>query len=1602
MAEQNPNQPTNPESNDKPARKKSGWGRRILIGAAVLVVLLMILVLLIPTIASMGFVRSIVVGKVNDNLNGKVAIDDYSLSWTGGIDANGISVSDTNGQKVVELKKVHTDLTLFDAIKGQFNLGKVVVDGLRLNVVKNPDGSTNLDHLAKSTTTTTSNTSSTTSTPAASPSSTSAKGTLPDVKAEVVLSDCQATVSGTGVPAPITVAFSGSVNVPDINQAITDTINAVLTIGGQPAGKIDLTGTASVIKNNAVDEKTASASQKITIQGVELANANAFVPAALVTKLQGVTDGNITLDLKDGIAATLQGQFATRNVNVSGPVLGGDAFQTDGVVVTIPATTIAMRGGMGNMDGCYVKTGAGNGEPITVSLGKSGKGEELGGVQVLVDAGVSALTNALAGKAPGSDGKVQLNANMDVAAMGRMLPHVMKVVEGVQLQSGKLAEQTTVTLSAQQGVVQSATDISAITAVDTANNNKAITIQPIHVDVAATAGGAGMMDFRNVALNLKSGFASANFKGQTIADITGQAKADLKTMHDEIGQVVDFGKLDLAGTLEMTVASTGNLEADGGQGKVDAQVTLTNVRVIGLAEGKSIDQKWMNVGATATLVRGPTGGKFLTAANNVVVTFKTGDQNNPTIDVETQANVNLAGATPTAGFALQKLFVDAAKAQTEFSAFVPGDYKLTSGTINATASGTYGDGKIELTGLSAQPANLSVSLQGKNGTATPVVSALTMNVDAAASVVTAGQQQTINLSKLDISEQNKRLTLQKVSDGPMVLTMGPGGFAGNGKLQVGADLAFVNSIVQAVTAGGQQVVAQTKAGEVKSGTFSGTLAFDSTVGKPTNMTGDFKIADLIVTTAAGTDLQPQAVAIALQAAAPADFSSVSAKEVSLKSAFANLVVSDALLQLKDAAHPTTQPAVWDELQKANVAVDVPDVGQAYTIASAFMPPAAPAAPAAAGELTGPLTVSGGHATVKLNVARKAGATTVNLTDLSGGDIQLQRGTKTYAVQPFTMQLAAALKTSGSQISEMDVTQLTGKLGIADLSMDQPIAIKNPGGEQMSATGALKVSGQLQAVSDLLTVVQGSPMPYKGAYVLTEKLNTDGNTVGLAGNIDVTNLQVLDDTGKASFTEDKLAVTNDLKIDQEAKNLSGNFAVDSKVVGVKFSGGVNGFDVARKITDGTTLALNYDAAKLWQMVKPMLSKDQQASLADLQVTGVKQTSFKLGGSYPANETFQRAIVNLTASGSLPLDTLVTQGISAQQINPGFTLAGGKLTLTNASKSSPAAPPARGSRTAAPSTAPAASTATTRMSMPPMVATLTVNGGIVDLSNIVIDLTGPEMTVSTPLNKGLAHNVAMSPVLAKFANKAIPVFDDSAASGLVDVTIVRCDKLPLGASMTTANNTGVAEVMIAVSNVKPGGPIIGGIDQFAGGFLGTSVQATVQPTTIHLQNGTATISNFALAVGQSQQQYLKMAGTVALADNGPINLTATIPSDLIKRFGKDILKYLPNGVDLPITGTKENPQFASADKILTSLAKQAVTNAAVSGVTGGKNGGGEIGNIIGNVLGGNQDQTQGTTNSSGQQQAQPADNSGGLGGLLNSLSSRNKKKEKAASSQPSRRR
>src|SRR5690348_12096179 len=129
MSETNP--PTDPTSTNPatpaPKKKRRKWPWVIL--GLLLIVLL--LVLLAPAIISTGAVKNIVVSQVNKNLNGHVEIADWSIGWTSGVKVDGVQVFDASNTPILEVKTFSTQLSLLDAAKQKFNLGKTILDGVK-------------------------------------------------------------------------------------------------------------------------------------------------------------------------------------------------------------------------------------------------------------------------------------------------------------------------------------------------------------------------------------------------------------------------------------------------------------------------------------------------------------------------------------------------------------------------------------------------------------------------------------------------------------------------------------------------------------------------------------------------------------------------------------------------------------------------------------------------------------------------------------------------------------------------------------------------------------------------------------------------------------------------------------------------------------------------------------------------------------------------------------------------------------------------------------------------------------------------------------------------------------------------------------------------------------------------------------------------------------------------------------------------------------------------------------------------------------------------------------------------------------------------------
>src|SRR5215210_7493325 len=98
-------EPARPAAAPPPKRRRRRIWPKVLL---VLLILIMLAVVFAPALLSTAPARSFVVGKINQNLNGLVEINNWALGWTSPVTVSGIKVFDKSGVQILELPRLTT------------------------------------------------------------------------------------------------------------------------------------------------------------------------------------------------------------------------------------------------------------------------------------------------------------------------------------------------------------------------------------------------------------------------------------------------------------------------------------------------------------------------------------------------------------------------------------------------------------------------------------------------------------------------------------------------------------------------------------------------------------------------------------------------------------------------------------------------------------------------------------------------------------------------------------------------------------------------------------------------------------------------------------------------------------------------------------------------------------------------------------------------------------------------------------------------------------------------------------------------------------------------------------------------------------------------------------------------------------------------------------------------------------------------------------------------------------------------------------------------------------------------------------------------------
>ena len=555
-------------------------------------------------------------------------------------------------------------------------------------------------------------------------------------------------------------------------------------------------------------------------------------------------------------------------------------------------------------------------------------------------------------------------------------------------------------------------------------------------------------------------------------------------------------------------------------------------------------------------------------------------------------------------------------------------------------------------------------------------------------------------------------------------------------------------------------------------------------------------------------------------------------------------------------------------------------------------------------LQGDLAIQGGILTLAAQGSFADSRLTLASLNFKGEQLSFVRNQGAYGPQDITLQLAAVL--SGERI---EVSQLAGNLGVAEISLVEPIAIRNLSGP-MTATGAVKIAGEMRPTMALVEALQGyasaGQYDFSGAYAITQSIRTEGQTLQLTGKGTIQDL-IVGPPAEPIFREPAMVFTNDVSVNQQANTLIiGALGIDmqgSKAISAMLRGRVLDYSAQRNFED-MRLALSYDANQLLQLILPLLDPSTREQIKTLKVAGiVKDREFVISGNYPAEPVkvgarLRQPIEYAKASGSLYFDRVEYTSMPAERIEIPLHLSNGRLRTVYADR-----PDQFGKPTA-------------------------FSDGTLDLTGLELAFAGRHMRVTAlrPKHQLLNNVVVSEQFVGQFLGGTHPLFAGATAvRGRVSVTIDKLENLPMddGLINPTAKSEGEGTFRVSFTDFAIVNPLTRIFTtQLAGINLGPdgTLPASIPEAEFRLVPGRA-FSSLTMNVGQHTLGFRN--GEVRLADNRIQSMMLVVPTQLVPRLrDQKFLAAVPT-LDIPLTGSLTAPQINIAGAA-TNLIQKHLTN------------------------------------------------------------------------------
>src|SRR5689334_8262644 len=126
--------------------KRRRW-LRVLLGIFLGMILLLVIVYFVGT--SSAFFKGVILPKVGKGMNATITVSDSSISPFHQVVLRDLKVQTTGAEPLLTAAEIRMRYGLIDIIGGKINVDEVTISSPTVQIIENPDGTSNLDAFSK-------------------------------------------------------------------------------------------------------------------------------------------------------------------------------------------------------------------------------------------------------------------------------------------------------------------------------------------------------------------------------------------------------------------------------------------------------------------------------------------------------------------------------------------------------------------------------------------------------------------------------------------------------------------------------------------------------------------------------------------------------------------------------------------------------------------------------------------------------------------------------------------------------------------------------------------------------------------------------------------------------------------------------------------------------------------------------------------------------------------------------------------------------------------------------------------------------------------------------------------------------------------------------------------------------------------------------------------------------------------------------------------------------------------------------------------------------------------------------------------------------------